>query len=340
MAENSSDTGVEKFIGAPISAAVTALVTWLTAGSSGAVSATLVHLLAIAGGIFGLAFALVYQGYVGVLGAGAEERETPERQAYDALRDSLATGNLAARLYSQLLTGFLDWIDRFFGDAGMADRTLFPHAFGLKMPAPLWAASAFDRCLLLALIYPIVTIFVIWVASGHVGPAEAALGLKPDPGGWQRVVAVLAVAFILAVAFTAAVAWGRLIDQEWSRSRWALYTALLWGTLAGAISTDLGVSAALAVLGAIIGALMGSFGLVFGIGGAVLFAFYHAVLSGGAAAVGVLAVILLPFVDAGVAAIAIRFATVFAVAANILFLLSGDSDNFYSVLLSIPISIV
>jgi hypothetical protein len=64
MAENSSDTGVEKFIGAPISAAVTALVTWLTVGSTGAVSATLVHLLAIAGGIFGLAFALLYQRYV------------------------------------------------------------------------------------------------------------------------------------------------------------------------------------------------------------------------------------------------------------------------------------
>jgi hypothetical protein len=35
----------------------------------------------------------------------------------------------------------------------MADRTLFPHAFGLKKAAPLWTAPAFDRCLLLALIY-------------------------------------------------------------------------------------------------------------------------------------------------------------------------------------------
>jgi hypothetical protein len=271
------------------------------------------------------------------LAFSAQVRETPERQTYDALRDSLATGNLAARLYSQRLTGFLDWIERFFGDTGMADRTLFPRAFGLKMPAPLWTASAFDRCLLLALIYPIVTIFVIWVASGHVGPAEAALGLKPDPGGWQGVVAALAVAFILAVAFTAPVALPRLIDQEWTRSRKALYTALIWGALAGAISTDLGVVAALAVLGTIIGALMGFFGLVVGIGGVVLFAFYHAVLSGRPLAVGVIVVILLPFVGADVTAIAVGFATLFAAAGAVLFLLFGD--NGYSVLLAVPVAI-
>jgi hypothetical protein len=31
---------------------------------------------------------------------------------------------MAARLYAERLT--LDWIDRFFGDAGMGERTLFP----------------------------------------------------------------------------------------------------------------------------------------------------------------------------------------------------------------------
>jgi hypothetical protein len=42
------------------------------------------------------------------------------------------------------------------------------------------------RCLLLALIYPIVTIFLIWAVSGHVGPAEAALGSTSDLPGWRR----------------------------------------------------------------------------------------------------------------------------------------------------------
>ena len=111
------------------------------------------------------------------------------RDAYEGLRASLSGGNLASRLYADWLTKFLDAVDRFFGDAGMADRTLFPGAFGLRTPAPLWTAPAFDRCLLLALIYPIVTIFIIWAASGHVGPAEAALGLKTDVVGWRRAVA-------------------------------------------------------------------------------------------------------------------------------------------------------
>jgi hypothetical protein len=58
-------------------------------------------------------------------------------------------------------------------------------AFGLKKRVPLWTAAAFDRCLLLALIYPIATILLIWAISGDVGPAEAALGLYPE-NGWTR----------------------------------------------------------------------------------------------------------------------------------------------------------
>jgi hypothetical protein len=50
-----------------------------------------------------------------------------------------------AAVDTEWLTKFLDAIDRFFGDAGMADRTLFPRVFRLKTPAPLWTAPAFDR---------------------------------------------------------------------------------------------------------------------------------------------------------------------------------------------------
>jgi hypothetical protein len=129
---------------------------------------------------------VVYKYYLGLLAEGGEPEGSLERQDYDKLRASLAGGNLAARLYAKWLTAYLDQVERFFGDAGMADRTLFPRAFGLKTPAPLWTAPAFDRCLLLALIYPIATIFLIWAIFGHVGPAEAALGLKPDIPGWAR----------------------------------------------------------------------------------------------------------------------------------------------------------
>jgi hypothetical protein len=132
--------------------------------------------------IYSVCVALVlvaYRYYLGLLAQGAKPEGSIERKDYDALRASLAGGNLAARLYAKWLTAFLDWIERFFGDVGMADWTLFPHAFGLKTPAPLWTAPAFDRCLLLALVYPIAAIFVIWAISGHVGSAESALGRSP-----------------------------------------------------------------------------------------------------------------------------------------------------------------
>ena len=59
----------------------------------------------------------------------------------------------------------------------------------------MWTAPAFDRCLLLALIYPIVTIFILWAISGHVGPAEAALGLQPETSSWLRGLATAAIGF-------------------------------------------------------------------------------------------------------------------------------------------------
>jgi hypothetical protein len=119
---------------------------------------------------------------------------------------------------AERLTRFLNWTDRFFGDAGMADRTLFPHAFGLRVPAPLWTAPAFNRCLLLALAYPVVSIFIIWAVSGHVGPAEAAMGLKPSLPGWQRGVSLGEIGLFSA-------AWWRFVKSTQTKlaERLALY---------------------------------------------------------------------------------------------------------------------
>jgi hypothetical protein len=91
---------------------------------------------------------------------------------------------------------------------------LLPHAFGLKKPAPLWTAPAFDRCLLLALIYPIATIFVIWAISGHVGPAETALSLTPDVPGLSRALGVAAIGFS-SFAF-----WRAVLSTGWKRLGW------------------------------------------------------------------------------------------------------------------------
>ena len=184
MAEELPDSAVTKVLGPPLGAAAGALIAWV--GAAGALSYALTTALAVLGGIVGVAFSVIYKRYVGLLAAGAKDRDSLERQDYDRLRASFAEGGGAARIYTRSLTRLLDWVDKFFGDAGMADRTLFPHALGLRTPAPLWTAPALDRRLLLALIYPIVTIFAIWAISGYVGPAERALSLQPDWPGWVR----------------------------------------------------------------------------------------------------------------------------------------------------------
>jgi hypothetical protein len=207
-----------------VTTAVSELLAWVTGGS--ALAALAKVLLAVCGLVLGL----IYRRYLGIL--GANRGKPAERQAYDALRGNLAEGNLAARVYAERLTRFLDLVDRFFGDAGMAARTLFPHAFGLRTPAPLWTAPAFDRCLLLAFIYPIGMIFIIWGVSGHVGPAEAALGLRPALAGWQRVVAALGVSVLVVSPLTPLLLPSGLVTKSFA----ILYVAI--GFAVGLILSD------------------------------------------------------------------------------------------------------
>jgi hypothetical protein len=202
-AEPSADNPIAKNLGPAIMAAATFAVTWLAAGSTD-IKPTLTTLAAVVAGICALVTSLLYQRYFSVLALGGEPEVSSERMAYVKLRNNVEQGGKPAITYSRWLTKFLDAVDRFFGDAGVADRILFPRVFGLKMPAPTWTAPALDRCLLLALIYPIASIFVIWAVSGHVGPAEAALGLEPNIPGWQR---GITVACIGLAAFTGGRAW-------------------------------------------------------------------------------------------------------------------------------------
>ncbi|MGH6800216.1 MAG: hypothetical protein ACRECZ_02150 [Methylocella sp.] len=200
----------------------------------------------------------IYKYYLGVLAQGAKQEGSLERQDYDRLRASLEGSNLAARLYTKWLSAFLDGVDRFFGDAGMADRTLFPRAFGLKKPAPLWTAPALDRCLLLALTYPVATIFVIWAISGHVGPAEDALGLKPDLPGWSRSSGAAAIGFLSFAT------WRAILTTGWKRLVWGISSFAALGAGAIAIASAFAVAFAFAGVcaSAAVGAGIGLFPVV------------------------------------------------------------------------------
>jgi hypothetical protein len=157
------------------------------------------------------------------------------------LRESLTGGNLASRLYSDWLTRFLDEVDRFFGDAGTVDRTLVAHAFGLKAPVPLWTASAFDRCLSLALIYPIAAIFIIWVVSGYVGPAEIPLGLQAYTEAWRQEVAAGLIGFSVPLFRRS------LMFIMWQA---AIAASLVAGVLAGVVAVAFAVAFSRAIAGA------------------------------------------------------------------------------------------
>jgi hypothetical protein len=108
-----------------------------------------------------------------MLGAGTARPGTGLRERYDSLRTSLAAKQSNEDNYARLLSSFLKAVEFFFGDSNASRH----RAFLLNKPAALWTEQALERCLLLALLYPIGFIFFIWVISGNVGPTERALGL-------------------------------------------------------------------------------------------------------------------------------------------------------------------
>jgi hypothetical protein len=257
---------------------------WANTGP--ALGAPLIALL----GIFILvgiaAFGLAVLHYFRALGAAAEP-------GYNALRQRIA------RDYARRLEVFLDAIDRFFGDAGMADRTLFPRAFGLRKPAPLWTAPAFDRCLLLAFVYLIAAIVVIWAVSNHVGPAEAALGLHATDG-WRRAADLVAIA-------TLAFAVCRVVQAKGSRR-------LAWLIVVFAVAAGVVVVVAGAGVGDVVVAL--TFAGVFAVALPVAFVV--------AAAVAIAFAVAVAFAGAATGAGAGAFA-VTVVGANVVLFMEGNS---------------
>lgn len=202
---------------------------WLTTGLPGYFGPAIAGIMTIACAVAGVAFVLMLQRYLAVLASMDDAKpRSAERKEYSALRRSLAEGNRAARFYTDWLTKTLNAVDRFFGDAEHADRTLFPRAFGLRTPAPLWTAQAYDRCLLLALVYPIATIFIVWAVSGHVGPAEAWLNLKSDFSTWAR--GVLAI----AIGFEALAVWRGRRSTGWRFLAWIIVAGVVAGSVAAA----------------------------------------------------------------------------------------------------------
>jgi hypothetical protein len=144
-------------------------------------------------------------------------------------------------------------------------------------------------------IYPIATIFIAWVLSGHAGPAESALGLVPNLAGLLR--CLIAV----CVVFQGVIIWRLFRRQRQKSTVWdyaaaamdtraaasidaviavgavagaAALTVLFGSPGTGAIAFGVAVVAAVASAGRVAGAVAvavaipAAFGLAFGLGGA------------------------------------------------------------------------
>ena len=265
MSDQSAGGFVAKAIGFVISGAIAA-VPWLTAGWSGIIGSVLTIGLTALCVIGGPASFLVYRRYLGILAASEKPRGSLLRQAYLTLRDTLLGGNLAARLYRSLLTCLLDRLDRYLADADTTTTAwFFPQWLRLKTPKPLWTSAAFDRCLLLALIYPVATVFILWAIAGHVGPAEAALGLKSGIGGEQRAIAAFMVSLLAVFMWCTMRARGKWLEFV----VWFIVTAILAAFVAlaefGPGVDAGGVAVAGALLFAGFGPVAGAFAVVISI---------------------------------------------------------------------------
>src|SRR5208282_2537107 len=195
--------------------------------------------------------------YWEILDGVEEPQGSRERDDYDALVAELQAGGTPAKVYRDWLTKALDRVDIFFGDPGRNDKSWAARVLGLETPGARWTAPAFDRCLLLALFYPIVTIAGVWIWSGHVGVAEWVLGLWETPtgdpfGGLRR------LAFGLSLAAAIYAAW-RAVQAERLLPKLLFRVGALAAALAGAVAVAVAVAFAFALPLAVTGAVEGAF---------------------------------------------------------------------------------
>ena len=231
--------------------------------------------------LFFVAMGVLFFHYVAAIeGAGGEAR-SPARRDYLALRRSLHKGGSAVAIYAFWLKRLLAAVDRFFGDAGGPTSARQCRLFGLREPAPLWSAQAYDRCLLLALIYPITMILLGWTLSGQVGPVEEALRLKAVTDPWRRALTMAVVAALPLAYFKFITASGFKQNAFWFAAVPAALTVLL-GTDASeaavAIASTLTAAASMAVIFSTAGTVYGAGAAVAAVAGGLAFS----VVDGGA----------------------------------------------------------
>ncbi len=236
---------------------------------------------------FAVGLTLLFIRYLRVISGAAGEAHSFERKRFLEFRRHLEAGGTARAIYADQLGRVLDAVDRFFGDAGRPASPQWRRLFRLQGEVPLWSVLAYDRCLLLALIYPMGVAFLIWVVIGEAGSLGQALRLKVGIDPMQRVALLVGVgcfAFSLVRAM-------RAKSMKQLLNRWAAFfvvavvvnVTVLEGTsledtsdvaisMAGVIAFALATAGAFATPGALItagGVALTSGGVIGGYGATV-----------------------------------------------------------------------
>lgn len=157
----------------------------------------------LAGFVWVAVFLAMWPRYHSVLGGPAEEPGSDKRDDYEDLGESLLSGGWFNLAYVEWLSWALDEVDDFFGDAEPSGPSWLARSSGWQADSPTWTAASYDKCILLALLYPLATMLGVWVWSGHVGISEKALGLEEagpgDSGLWRYGLVAGVVAEVFAM---------------------------------------------------------------------------------------------------------------------------------------------
>lgn len=163
------------------------------------------------------------------------------RKTYLAFRERVGNGGVGTLGYEHMLRGVLRAVDQFFHDD--PDAT----------PSPTWTSDSMDRCLQLSLLYPVVSMFVVWWLTGVTGASEEAIGLMPGVSGTVRALSVLTTLAAVGAYYWLINPTARQKTFMWRVLRVTAFVVAF--VFAGAVAVAVAGEVAVAIAGAFVVAL-------------------------------------------------------------------------------------
>jgi len=159
-----------------------------------------------------IVFSAFYWTYYTFLGYQKSEINSDARASYNRLRSNLigrkqdkAKDSRFGERYKKAVEQCLDSVDYWLGEAVPEQHTWSSRLLKLNNPKPLWTKASYDRCLLLTLLYPLLSLIAVWTFTGEVGPVETALKLSDAVQFSERILftgALVLIVFFITRLFS------------------------------------------------------------------------------------------------------------------------------------------